>query len=328
MVTKSDLWKNEGEFKNTVISKLEEGESILAELGAGKLNKKMRPIGALCGIFLRHIDRKAYRIVNRCNRDYDYSCGDWWAHRMATLNMLSFFAPVHVSDERLDESRDDSGPYVIGFNHPSLGEIIRLIGITMECFPRKQLLLPVNLAWYENIIPYKDTLGRLGIYICPIITPSTEQKIRQILGDDTESINKMEKYKLDFFNYYMGMCRFAIASNDVILAAPSATRQATVFPSRAAYDGEAKLNPVMAAIALAALKDKHDCTFVPIAVVPPKRSNRLLNLFKCYELFVCEYILPDKIKQMKESHTLRDLDRDFLNAISSHVPESMVFPET
>ena len=326
MVTTSDLWEIEGVFGSTVISKLEEGGSILAELGAEKLSKKMRPIGVICGLFLRHIDRKSDYILRHYERDYSH--GRWWPNRAVVLRMLSFFAPIRVSGERLDSCRDDCDAFVIGFNHPSLGEIIRLIGIAMECFPNKELLLPVNLAWYENLIQYKSSLEDLGIYICPIITPSTERKIRQLLGDDEESIHKMEKYKSDFFNYYMGMCRQAITANNVLLAAPSATRQATVFPSRAAYEGEARLNPVMAAIALAALKDKQECTFVPIAVIPPKHGNRLLNLFRRYQIFVCKYILSDKIKQMKESRTLRELDRDFLMAISEHVPEGMVFPET
>ena len=324
MVTSSDLWKVEGDFENTVISELEEGDSVLAELGAEKLSQRMRPMGWLCGVFLRTIAKKA----NRRKYSDAYAHPRWFHHRGCTLQKLSFFAPIRTSGQRLDLYDRSDSAYVIGFNHPSLGEIIRVIGISMECFESKELLLPVNLTWYENLIQYKWFFEDVGIYICPLITPSTEGKIRKILGDDTEAIKKMEKYKSDFFNYYMGMCRRAIENDNVILVAPSATRQATVFPSRAAYDGEAKLNPVMAAIALAALKDKHTCTFVPVAVTPPKHGTKLLNLFRSYHLFVCDSISFAEIQQMKNDHTLRQLDWDFLNAISSHVPEGMVFPET
>ena len=37
--------------------------------------------------------------------------------------------------------------FVVGFNHPSLGEIFRLISLGFEAYPDKPFYFPINIPW-------------------------------------------------------------------------------------------------------------------------------------------------------------------------------------
>ena len=174
---------------------------------------------------------------------------------------------------------------VIGFSHPSLGEILRLIDFSVQFYPESPMVFPVNLPWYEALCPIVGQLEKAGVYLTPIITPSTLRKIFRVNPDaDDKVINSIRG---EFEAEYIKLCR-EFSDHGVILVAPSATRQRTVFQSEAAAKGNAKINPPtmsMIASMIARRKDA-DCRFVPVSIKPPKNFTRGLNLFRRYELRV------------------------------------------
>ena len=89
---------------------LDSGEiSILEELGAGDLRKEMDRVGGLCTFFIKQICRKK---------------DDEGLRRRASL-LIRAVAPsgMNGSLPQCDET------VVVGFNHPSLGEVCRLLYI-------------------------------------------------------------------------------------------------------------------------------------------------------------------------------------------------------
>ena len=73
--------------------------------------------------------------------------------------------------------KDSENGLVIGFNHPSLGEIARILTMKIDIMGDKPMYFPVNLPWYEALAPNFDRIKRLGIIITPTITPSTWKKM-------------------------------------------------------------------------------------------------------------------------------------------------------
>lgn len=174
---------------------------------------------------------------------------------------------------------------IVGFNHPSLGEILRLVDFSVKFYPESPMIFPVNLPWYEALCPIIDQLREAGVYLTPIVTPTTLRKVFRVNPDaDTEVINGIRGM---FEAEYVRLCR-EMSRIGVILVAPSATRQRTVFQSEAAAKGEARITPQTMSMIAAMIGRRKDaeCTFVPVSIKPPKNFNRSLNLFRHYELQV------------------------------------------
>jgi hypothetical protein len=174
---------------------------------------------------------------------------------------------------------------VVGFNHPSLGEILRLIDFSVRFYPESPMVFPVNLPWYEALCPNVGDLEKAGVYLTPIITPTTLRKIFRVNPDaDDKVINAIRG---EFDAEYIRLCR-EFSNHGVILVAPSATRQRTVFQSEAAVKGKAKINPPTMSLLASMIGRRKDanCQFVPVSIKPPKYFTRGLNLFRRYELNV------------------------------------------
>lgn len=210
--------------------------------------------------------------------------------RAALIRLLNFTSPYEV--ERGIPITDRG--LVIGFNHPSLGEVLRLIAICLNYYPDKSYLFPVNLAWYEALAPVADQLEHLGIYITPMITPATVTKINKLAPEYKAEV---DGFVTKFSAVYMDLCCEFIERKQIVLVAPSATRQATVFKSHDEMDGIAPINPAMSILAFCLGRDKSigddDYRFMPVAVVPPKNFGRGLNLFKQYQLMPLQFFTPE-----------------------------------
>lgn len=232
--------------------------------------------------------------------------------RKSIMHVLNCGAPSRINGmfPHLDTS------LVFGFNHPTLGEIIRLLAI-LECeYPNKNFLFPVNIGWYEVVAPVANRMEKLGLYITPTITPSTREKMAKIL--DEEHMKLVDKLTNEFNYDYLELCSKFVAEKNIIMIAPSATRQETVFRNEAQYYGSAKIEPAtMTLIALSLKRAKcKDYLFVPIAIVPPKRRNRRLNLFKIYRISPCTWIPAENVEKLCKG---RKFEHFFLNSIADEL---------
>ena len=200
--------------------------------------------------------------------------------KAAPCSVKGYFQPV-------------TGGRVIGFNHPSLGEILRFIYLcvadgkdSVNAFVGKKSLFPVNLPWYEAIMPIVHELEEIGIFVMPVITPSTRRKMaKKANAEQMEVIDDLSK---QLNTLYLQKCAEFIKANDIIWVAPTATRQRTVFKSVACYSGSEAIEPqTMTLLALALKRAKiTDCSFQVVGVVPDEDFKSGLNLFKPYKLGV------------------------------------------
>lgn len=246
--------------------------SVLKAAHSAKLRAEMRGTGLICRavLWLARVmagGTKKYRNIRKM--------------RKKLASMLAWGAPCKISGN-LDR---DASCLVMGFNHPSLGEIARFVYVHLKYFDDRTSLFPVNLPWYEALAPRAELLSQLGITLVPILTPSTLEKI-------SKNVNKTEKTYLQSLafslnnHYTKKVAEVAKAGHCVIWVAPTATRQATIFRSEDELNDRVRIEPqtmTLLATALHAAKVS-DFEFVPVGVAPNHHCGRGLNLFEDYKL--------------------------------------------
>ncbi len=252
--------------------------SILKSAKSNKLRREMRGPGLACRLVLWYcgvLRAKNYREARRARRKL-WRLLEWGA----PCEWEADFQPQYCYEKCL----------VIGFNHPSLGEIVRFIYYHMKHFLDRRSVFPVNLPWYEALAPVSNELDRLGIVITPVITPSSAEKIGKNLDDSEKEYLRQITTALNS-RYLKLVCNEAHYGNSVIWVAPSATRQATVFKTHEMLQGKERVLPQTMTLLATALKHEHasairandtdfDYCFIPAAVEPGGGCNRGLNLFK------------------------------------------------
>lgn len=291
----------------TIIDRIQhENYSLLKTLGGEKLRKEMVPVGKVCHtavkFFLRKGPEKAQKLI---------------------VKDLRRLAPAKYSKNLFPKDTDEG--IVIGFNHPSLGEILRIVLAKTNLIGEKPMLFPVNLPWYEAIAPDYDMLKSIGIIITPTITPSTWKKLN--LSEKDKLFEPANRLKRAFRDIYTDLSHENVKNGGIIFVAPSATRQTTVFKTPEVYDKKEDIIPTMSILALKLYADpKMHCSFLPIAVLPPKKYKRGLNLFKTYELKAGKLFTEKEIKKAyfkeKNPKRLDNFDYDFHMRIAEKLPKN------
>lgn len=262
--------------------------SVLYELGAGELHDEMNSVGKLCSF-----------IANRVCREKNDS-----KLRKRACRTVKPLLPATLKGDFPD--CDDA--IIIGFNHPSLGEIFRLLYLGFEKYPDREFLFPVNIPWYENMVGIIPQLKRMKISLVPMITPSTEKKLKEKFAGDEEKLKDVQYIKTLFERRYMRTAKQFAEDKGIIVVAPSATRQAVVISDH--------IHPTMTILAhMVFRKEETRALFVPVAIIEPKNNDRKANLFKMYEICPCEPFETEEVKTLTDKS--RDFDLEFLKRIDA-----------
>ncbi len=296
-----------------VISKIKyENYSLLSSIGSEDLRKEMVPVGKACNTAINYFFRTTG------------PKSDGKKHNMAARQKLVKTLSKLTPGDYAGMPKDSERGLVVGFNHPSLGEIARILTMKIDIMGDKPMYFPVNLPWYEALAPNSDRIERLGIVLTPTITPSTWQKMN--LVEKTVRYEAGNRLKREFRDRYTDLSDAAVKNGGVIFVAPSATRQATVFLNKACYDKKEDIIPTMSMLALRLLSDPEiNCDFLPMAVLPPEGYGRSLNFRKKYRLIpgkvmTAEYIRKTYFKEKKPKR-LDGFDWEFHKRIADKLPK-------
>lgn len=308
-----DLNQLEKMSAEEVIDKIQhEGYSLLKTLGADGMRREMVPVGKICNLAINYV--LGTTGPKGASAEHTSRARKKLVKKLAKLTPGSYDGIPHDMENGL----------VIGFNHPSLGEIARILMMKMDVMGDKPMLFPVNLPWYEALATDYDRIRQLGIIITPTITPSTWAKMN--LRKGTAAFEAGSKLKREFRNLYTRLSHDTVKEGGVIFVAPSATRQATVFASREVYDKKEPIIPTMSVLALELYKDSEmKCDFLPLAVLPPKGYKRGLNFRKKYQLIPGEIIKAEEVRKKyirgrKDLERMDDFDYDFHKKIADKLP--------
>lgn len=285
--------------------------TLLDSMGCRKLRLEMFLPGKISAIFVRYLIWKAKR-----------KSGKNWTTTVRSYIIKLFKKLAPYTFDRNDQMPLNSGGIVIGFNHPSLGEILRLIAIVSKQYPYNNYLFPVNLPWFEALCPVIDLMKEAGFILTPIVTPSTRAKIAKEAGE--EMADFAMSANRGFNNTYINLCREFAENGDIILVAPSATRQRTVFKSDEELTMKQKIEPQtmsLIASALSRVKNIDRLQFLPVAVVPERKVKRGLNLRDLYCFGISKAFSALEAKQLSRekagSSGGRMFDYAFLGRIAA-----------
>ncbi len=296
-----------------IIDKIQhENYSLLNSLGAENLRKEMVPVGKACNTAINY-----FFSTTGPKSDPEKH------NQAARKKLVKILSKITPGDYR-SMPKDSENGLVIGFNHPSLGEIARILTMKIDIMGDKPMYFPVNLPWYEALAPNFDRIKRLGIIITPTITPSTWKKMN--LKEGTKLHEAGSRLKHDFRNIYTDLSNMAMKNGGVIFVAPSATRQATVFKTEEVYRKEEPIIPTMSMLALKLYSDPEiNCDFLPMAVLPPKGYKRGLNFNKKYKLIPGEKMTAAETRKKyfktKNPERLEGFDWDFHQKIADKLPK-------
>ncbi|MBR2543602.1 hypothetical protein IKF03_03370 [Candidatus Saccharibacteria bacterium] len=295
-----------------IIDKLQhENYSLLETFNAGKLRREMVPVGKICNTAINYFlgttgpkdDEKKH------NRNA----------RRKLVKVLSKITPGSYAGM----PKNTKNGLVVGFNHPSLGEIARILMMKIDLMGESPMYFPVNLPWYEALAPNYDRIKRLGIIITPTITPATWKKLN--LKEGTYLFEAGMRLKKEFRDIYTKLSHDGLLEGGVIFVAPSATRQATVFKTKDVYKKKEEIIPTMSMLALKLYTDPNiKCDFLPMAILPPKNYKRGLNFHKKYKLIPGKIMTADEIREkyfkVKNPKRLEGFDYEFHERIAHELP--------
>ncbi len=290
--------------------------SLLTTLGSDNLRKEMVPVGKACNIAINYFFSTTGPKFNAEKHNQ--------AARRKLVRVLSKLTPGSYAGM----PKDQKNGLVIGFNHPSLGEIARILVMKIDIMGDKPMYFPVNLPWYEALAPNFDKIKRLGIVITPTITPSTWSKMA--LKEGTKKFSVANRLKRDFRDIYTNLSHDAVKKGGVIFVAPSATRQATVFKNEDVYNKHEDIIPTMSMLAVKLYSDPEmKCDFLPMAVLPPEDYSRGLNFRKKYKLIPGKIMTAGYIRKTYFTDTtvkrLDGFDYDFHKRIADKLPKHFWF---
>ena len=285
--------------------------SLLKSLGCGKMIRGFFWVRWACLFFMNMAARRARKKKITLKQAFV---------EIFYRGAPSDIYPKHASAEpRMPFPQIDTG-LVIGFNHPSLGEIIRLMGLCMDSYPGKKYLFPVNIVWYEALVPVIDRLAEIDFYITPIITPSAKEKMLKCAKTDVQRA-EIERLSAGFSTVYINECAAFIDNQDIALVAPSARRKYLVFDNILQRKGEEPIEPqTMTLLAISLLRKKLNFAVLPVAVIPPITAGRGLNLLRTYKIIVCPPVSSQmaqfECNEREEKIRSRRFERYFLEKIA------------
>ena len=296
-----------------IIDKMQhENYSLLATLGAEDLRKEMVPVGMACNTAINYFFRTTG--PKRDQVEHNRNARKKLVKKLSKLTPGTYHGMPH----------DKPNGLVVGFNHPSLGEIARILMMKIDVMGEKPMYFPVNLPWYESLAPNYDRIRRLGIIITPTITPATWSKMG--LKEGSFLYEQGSRLKREFRDLYTKISHDGLKNGGVVFVAPSATRQATVFKDEATYKKKEEVIPTMSMLAVKLYKDpKMDCDFLPMAVLPPEGYKRGLNFRKKYRLIPAKIMTSDYIRKKYFTEPgikrLEGFDWEFHKRIADELPK-------
>lgn len=274
-----------------LITGLENEEfSVLKCAHSAKLRAEMRGTGMICRfvLWLARVlagggDR--YRNILRMRE------------KLAAI--LAWAAPCEITGDPVRQSNC----VVMGFNHPSLGEIARFVYVHLTYYDDRYSLFPVNLPWYEALAPRAKILSQLDIVLVPILTPSTLKKISKNVSKS--ELTYLQNLASALNNHYTRAV-MELAQNEkcVIWVAPTATRQATVFRNEDELNNMVRIEPQTITLLMTSLcrLDK-SYELVPVGVAPSKKCGRGLNLLKKYKLNFASSLPNDSVERYRTTRS-------------------------
>ncbi|MCL1912843.1 MAG: hypothetical protein FWG10_02900 [Eubacteriaceae bacterium] len=292
---------------SNIINDMENGKSVLLTFGEpGRvLKRKMMLTGFFCRILLFFIFNPFVLIHEKFNPNI------WYRKKLNALRFVRLIFPYSVNGYELAASPCG---HIMVTNHPTLNDPICAILYAFSIFPEREIIVPVNLPWFESICRYRTKLFKIGVNLVPILTPATALRLGANDRVSALQTSLVANYSSEFAK--------TISGGGLAVVAQQATRQRYVFADKnQSITGEnilSTISLVLLNIRRAKLADQ--TYFVPVGVTPHSLSAKpKLNPFCKYSLNIGVPILASDLA-LVNNEAKRSADLYILQKIAELVP--------
>jgi len=288
-----------------LVAGMEKGKSVVETFGEpGRVLKKKITATGVASRFLLWLIFNPIAIFRANERT-------WQRRRRAAIRIVRLFFPFSVKG---GSTTTHGQGQVLVINHPTLNDPLCAVLHALGTYSTSQLVVPVNLPWFESICKYRQKLLKIGINIVPILTPETAKR----LGEGTQIAGVQAMLMAN----YMTELTNNLAGGGVAIVAQQATRQRFLFANKEQQEtGEgilATISFIVVAIKRAKLLEQTE--FVPIGVIPHSlHAKSKLNLFRRYTLNIGEPISGTELAAIKNA-AKRPADFHMLNKLAELMP--------
>jgi len=296
---------------------MEDGNSLVSTFGdAGvklKRNKKTTVASFICRVLFAIVFNPIFRMRARKDPEIYQRC------KARAINAAAIFFPYRHTGSGIDSSSQNG--HIIVINHPTLNDPICAIIYALRSLPDREVIVPVNLPWFEGICKYRQHLLKMGINIVPILTARTLER----LGNDPAAA----ALKTPFETHYMQGLISVMANCGVAVIAQQATRQPYVFMSEdesRGIDIKPTISFVLAAVKRAKAPNYGQIHIVPVGVVPHARATNGINFYRRYILNVGQSLTVEALSAIEYEGVKRPVDYHILIALAALLPPAFHGP--
>ena len=299
----------------SLIEDMERGKSILLTFGKpGLLLKRRIAITGFASRLLLFIIFNPIALLHA-----KFNPNIWQRKKIAAIRLVRFLFPFQVDGHQMSQSKHGQ---IFMINHPTLNDPICAMLYAMDLYPDREIIIPVNLPWFESFCRYRSNLLKIGINVVPVLTPETAKR----LGSE----NKISGVQTALISNYISELTKVLANGGLAVVAQQATRQRYIFiDSDQSNSGDGILSTasfILAGIRRAKLLEQTD--FIPLAVIPHSVSTKSkLNLFRKYTLSVGKPIMAAELGKVKNA-AKRPADLFILHRLAELMPYEYHFAKS
>ena len=297
----------ESSLASNMISEMAHGKSVLLNFGApGRLLKrKMAITGFICRLLLFIIFNPIFLLRARTKSHL------WKRRKAIAIKLGCFMFPFKLEGQ---QALSASQGQIIVINHPTLNDPICASLYALNLYPDREIIIPVNLPWFEGLCRYRLKLLKIGIKIVPILTPETAKRLGS--NDLIPSVQTalIKNYTTEFAK--------TLRCGGLAVVAQQATRQRYIFTDSAQLESGTGILSTVSLILAGLRRDKllEQACFVPVGVIPHDiHAKPKLNLFRKYTLNVGKSIVASDLIAIKND-AKRPADLYMLQKIAELMP--------
>ena len=213
--------------------------------------------------------------------------------KITAIRFFRLFFPFNTKGYQLTPT---SHSQVVVINHPTLNDPICAILYIMNLYPDREIIIPVNLPWFESVCRYRSKFLKIDVNIVPVLTPKTAKR----LGSNSYVLEVQNALVTNYTTELMA----TLSRGGLVVIAQQATRQRYIFNDPIQSEsGEGILATISLILtSLRRNKNLEQTCFTPIGVIPHDiNAKPKLYLFHKYTLNVGEPILATDLAAVKNS---------------------------
>ena len=291
---------------------MERGKSILLTFGKPGLLLKRRI--AITGFASRLLLFVIFNPIFLLHAKFNPSI--WHRQKIAAIKLVRFFFPFQATGYHVPQPKNGQ---IFMINHPTLNDPICAMLYAMDLYPNREIIIPVNLPWFESFCRYRPKLLKIGINVVPILTPETAKRLNPK--------NKISDVQTTLMSNYISELTEVLTNAGLAVVAQQATRQRHIFfDSAQSNSGDSILSTasfILAGIRRAKLLEQTN--FIPLAIIPHSvNAKSKLNLFRKYMLRAGKPITAAELSKIRNA-AKRPADLFILHRLAELLPSEYHF---